>query len=602
MRKKHISFCAALALATLGTVSCTRTSENEQATEAVQTEQNISQIFDNYFEERLKLFPLEATAIADNRYNDQLPNDLSLEHEQQVRQLYQKYLDQISKIDRSQLTDQEQISYDIFSYEMKMALEALDQPSNLLPINQFWGLPITMAQLGSGSSNQPFKTPEDYSDFLGRIQGFSVWGDTAIANMRKGMAVGVILPRALTQKVLPQLKAMVVEDPTQTIFWAPVKNLPQSFTTVQKDSIRQAYTKAIKEEVIPTYKRLYDFMQKEYLPKSRATTGISGIKGGDDYYRFLVRYWTTTDMTPDQIFDIGEKEVARIRGEMEKVKEQVGFKGDLKAFFKYVNDNPKFTPFKTPEQVLEGYRSIEQRMQPQLSKLFGMTPKSKFEVRQTEAFRAASASAEYNSPAPDGSRPGIFYVPILDASKYNAVGMESLFLHEAIPGHHYQISLQQEQEGLPKFRQYAWYGAFGEGWALYSESLGKELGLYTDPYQYFGRLSDEMHRAIRLVVDVGMHAKGWTREKAIQYSLDNELTSEEAAVAEIERYMAIPGQALSYKIGELKIKELRQRAERELGDKFSISAFHDEILKGGVMPLAVLEKKIDEWIAEQKAS
>ncbi|MFD1186775.1 DUF885 domain-containing protein [Pontibacter rugosus] len=602
MNKHQLTLCAALAVATLGTVGCTRTSEQEQGTEAVQADKHLSQLFDNYYEARLQLFPMEATGIADNRYNDQLPNDLSQEHTEQVRQLYQRYLDKINQIDRSQLDAQEQVSYDIFKYEMQMSLEGLKQPANLLPVNQFWGLPITMAQLGSGSSNQPFKTPEDYQNFLGRIKGFTVWGDTAIANMRRGMSMGVVLPRTLTQKVLPQLQAMVVNDPTKSIFWAPVEKLPDTFTAVQKDSIRQAYTKAITEEVIPTYKKLHDFMQQEYLPKSRSTTGISGIKGGDDYYKYLVRYWTTTDMTPDQIFETGQQEVARIRSEMEKVKEQVGFKGDLKAFFQHVNDNPKFTPFKTPEEVLAAYSQIEQRMQPQLNKLFGITPKSKFEVRQTEAFRAASASAEYNPPAPDGSRPGIFYVPILDAKTYNMVGMESLFLHEAIPGHHYQISIQQEQEGLPKFRQYAWYGAFGEGWALYSESLGEELGLYTDPYQYFGRLSDEMHRALRLVVDVGMHAKGWTREQAIQYSLDNELTSREAAVAEIERYMAIPGQALSYKIGELKIKELRQRAQHALGDRFNISAFHDLILKGGVMPLAVLEKKVDEWIEVQKKS
>ncbi|MDX5482898.1 MAG: DUF885 domain-containing protein [Hymenobacteraceae bacterium] len=600
MKKHHLTLWAALAVATLGSGGCTRTSEQEQTTAAVQADQNLGQLFEDYYEERLKLFPLEATAIADSRYNDQLPNDLSQEHKQQVKGMYQKYLDQINRIDRKQLGEQEQISYDIFKYEMQMSLEALEQPSELLPINQFWSLPISMAQLGSGSSNQPFNTPEDYTDFLGRIKGFTVWGDTAIANMRRGMAVGIVLPRSLTQKVLPQLQAMVVEDPTKTIFWAPVEKLPDTFSAAEKERIREAYRQAIQQEVVPTYRKLYEFMQQEYLPKSRSTTGISGIPRGEDYYRFLVRYWTTTDMTPDQIFEIGQQEVARIRSEMEKVKEQVGFKGDLNAFFQYVNDNPKFMPFKTPEEVLSAYREIEQRMQPQLNKLFGITPEAQFEVRQTEAFRAASASAEYNPPAPDGSRPGIFYVPILDATKYNAVGMESLFLHEAIPGHHYQISIQQEQEGLPRFRQYAWYGAFGEGWALYSESLGSELGLYKDPYQYFGRLSDEMHRAIRLVVDVGMHAKGWTREQAIQYSLDNELTSKEAAVAEIERYMAIPGQALSYKIGELKIKELRQKAERELGDRFNISAFHDEILRGGVMPLAVLEQRIDEWIAEQK--
>lgn len=600
MKRHHLVLYVAMAMTTAGTVGCTHTTTPDEGAEAVHTDQTISQLFENYFEARLKLFPLEATGIADNRYNDQLPNDLSQEHQVQVRQLYQSYLDQIKKIDRSQLGPQQQVSYDIFAYEMKMALEGLAQPSTLLPVNQFWGLPISIAQLGSGSGNQPFKTPEDYQDFLGRIKGFTVWGDTAIANMRKGMQLGVVLPRALTQKVLPQLQAMVVSDPTKSIFWAPVESLPANFTAAQKDSIRQAYTKAIREEVVPTYQKLYDFMQQEYLPKSRTTTGISGIKGGDDYYKYLVRYWTTTDMTPDQIFEIGQQEVARIRREMEQVKQQVGFKGDLKAFFQHVNDNPAFMPFKKPEEVLGAYQQIEARMQPQLEKLFGITPKSKFEVRQTEAFRAASASAEYNPAAPDGSRPGIFYVPILDASTYNKVGMESLFLHEAIPGHHYQISIQQEQEGLPEFRKFAWYGAFGEGWALYAESLGKELGLYTDPYQYFGRLSDEMHRAIRLVVDVGMHAKGWSREQAIQYSLDNELTSREAAVAEIERYMAIPGQALSYKIGELKIKELRRRAEQELGDKFQISAFHDLILTGGVMPLAVLEKRVEEWIAGQK--
>jgi len=604
MKKHHLPVCAALAVASLGAVGCTRTAVPEQATATpanINTaSQNLSRLFENYFEERLRLFPLEATAIADNRYNDQLPNDLSLEHEQQVRALYQKYLDQIRQIDRAKLGEQEQISYDIFRYEMQMSLEALEQPAELLPLNQFWSLPITMAQLGSGSGNQPFKTPEDYNDFLGRIKGFTVWGDTAIANMRRGISMGIVLPRSLTQKVLPQLQAMVVEDPGKSIFWAPVEKLPDTFSAAEKEKIRQAYRQAIQQEVVPTYRKLHTFMQQEYLPKSRSTSGISAVPGGEDYYRFLVRYWTTTDMTPDQIFEVGQQEVTRIRSEMEKVKQQVGFKGDLKAFFQYVNDNPKFTPFKKPQEVLAAYRQIHQRMQPQLNKLFGITPKAQFEVRQTEAFRAASASAEYNPPAPDGSRPGIFYVPILDATKYNAVGMESLFLHEAIPGHHYQISLQQEQQGLPRFRQYAWYGAFGEGWALYSESLGKELGLYTDPYQYFGRLSDEMHRAIRLVVDVGLHAKGWTREQAIQYSLENELTSEEAAVAEIERYMAIPGQALSYKIGELKLQELRERAARELGEKFSLSAFHDEILRGGVMPLAVLEKKVARWIEEQK--
>lgn len=601
MKIFQLTLAAGLLLAMSGLTGCTRPAETpEQKTTAVAAEPDLSQLLENYFEDRLRLFPLEATAIADNRYNNLMPNDISSAHREQVKALFQKYLDQINTINREQLSEEEQTSYDIFTYEMETALEGFQHPTHLIPVNQFWSLPITMAQLGSGSGNQPFRTIKDYEDYLGRIAGFEVWTDTAIANMRRGMAAGIVLPKALSQKVVPQLEAMLAPDHTKSIFWQPIQTMPESIGQADRQRLQEAYKKAIEEQVVPTYRKLHRFFQNEYVPKSRASSGINAIPGGEKLYRYQVRYWTTTDMTPDQIFEIGQREVARIRSEMEKVKEQVGFQGDLQAFFKHVNTEPKFMPFKKPEEVLKAYRAIEQRMQPQLNKLFTLKPKSAFEVRQTEAFRAASASAEYNPPAPDGSRPGIFYVPILDATRYNAVGMESLFLHEAIPGHHYQISIQQEKEGLPRFRQYGWYGAYGEGWALYAESLGSELGLYTDPYQYFGRLSDEMHRAIRLVVDVGLHAKGWTREQAIQYSLDNELTSEEAAVAEIERYMALPGQALSYKIGELKIQELRQKAEKVLGSRFSISAFHDEVLREGAMPLAVLERKIDKWITKQQ--
>jgi uncharacterized protein (DUF885 family) len=285
---------------------------------------------------------------------------------------------------------------------------------------------------------------------------------------------------------------------------------------------------------------------------------------------------------------------------MERIKNGVGFKGDLKSFFEHMRTDPKFKPFKTPVEVLNTFHNIHKTMEPNLKKMFGRTPGIPFEIRQTEAFRAASASAEYNPGTPDGKRPGIFYVPILDATKFNITsGMESLFLHEAIPGHHYQISLQMENKSLPKFRQFAWYGAYGEGWALYCESLGKELGLYTDPYQYMGALGDEIHRAIRLVVDVGMHLKGMTREEAIKYMMENEAIDEQGATAEIERYMAIPGQALSYKIGALKIRELRDKYTKQLGDKFKISDFHDEFLRDGVMPLEIVERKMDAWAAKQ---
>ena len=356
----------------------------------------------------------------------------------------------------------------------------------------------------------------------------------------------------------------------------------------------------ILEKLNPSYQKLYDFIKTEYLPNCRETAGISAIPNGKERYAYLIKQWTTTEMTPDEIFDLGKNEVKRIRIEMEKIMIETGFKGDLKSFFTYVNTDKRFFPFKTAEDVLAAYRKVETRMEPQLEKLFGVTPKSKFEVRETEKFREASASAEYNNAAPDGSRPGIFYVPIINPEKYNYFGMESLFLHEAIPGHHYQTSLQAENTTLPKFRRFIWYGAYGEGWALYTESLGKELGLYTDPYQRFGSLSKEMHRAIRLVTDAGIHAKGWTREQAIQFSLENEPGDEKGIATEIERYMAIPGQALSYKVGQLKILALRKEAEKVLGEKFNISKFHDELLSDGCLPISVLETKMRNWIKAQK--
>ena len=317
---------------------------------------------------------------------------------------------------------------------------------------------------------------------------------------------------------------------------------------------------------------------------------------GNAYYNYLIHFWTTTNKTPDEIYETGLAEVKRIRAAMDSVKNAVGYKGDLKSFFDYMKKDAQFMPYKTPEEVLNGYRAIQGRIEPNLKTMFYNVPKTPFEIRQTEAYRAASASAEYNAGSSDGTRPGIFYVPILDAPTFNVTtGMEGLFLHEAIPGHHYQISLQLENSALPKFRRFAFYGAYVEGWGLYAESLGKELGVYKDPYQYIGALGKEIHRSIRLVVDAGMHSKNMTREQAIQYMMDNMPVSEQKAVAEIERYMAMPGQALSYKIGSLKIRELRSNYEKTMGSKFNLSAFHDEILKGGAMPLEILEKKMDTW-------
>ncbi|WBA43776.1 DUF885 domain-containing protein [Hymenobacter canadensis] len=591
--------------------------EDAAAVTSLADVKEISQLFALYWEDNAKLFPLDATTQGDNRYNDQLPNDGTEAFRQNLAATYQKYLEALQKFDRATLSANDKVSYDIFKYDLENKLEGLKLNTWMIPFQQFWGLPITMGQYGSGEGVQPFKTAKDYDNWLGRVKGFSVWADTAISNFRAGMQTGVVLPRTLVKKMIPQMRDLVVTDPTKSLFYGPISKLPADMPAADKDRITVAYRKAIMEDLVPTYKKLGDFLEKEYLPKSRASTGISGIPGGAELYKYYVKTWTTTDKTPEEIYQTGQREVARIRQEMEKVKTQVGFKGDLPAFFAALKTDPKLMPYKTPEDVLGAFRAIQAKIDPNLKKMFGRTPKTPFEIRQTEAFRAASASAEYNQGSPDGSRPGIFYIPIVDATKFNTTsGMESLFLHEAIPGHHYQISLQQENEDLPKFRRFAWYGAMGEGWALYTESLGKELGLYQDPYQYMGALGDEMHRAIRLVVDVGMHTKNMTREQAIKYMMANEAISEDGATAEIERYMAIPGQALSYKVGALKIQELRRKYEEQLGAHsttklrekyagqnrahFSLSDFHDELLKDAVMPLAVLERKMDTWAASQK--
>lgn len=560
----------------------------------------INRMFANYWEDRMKLYPLEATTAGDNRYNHIFRNDVSISFINEAKQFYTRYIDSIKLFDREGLSNNDRISYDIFKREMEMQLESFQYHDELMPINQFWGKQITLGMLGSGSADQPFKTVKDYDNFLGRVDGFAVWVDTVIANMRKGIKEGYVLPKALIIKMIPQTKAFVTSNATDNHFYSPIKMMPDSFDTPEKERIKAAYIKAINEKIIPSYKKLTDFIEKEYLPNGRNSSGIDSTTNGKAKYDFLIRYWTTTNKTPSEIYETGLKEVERIKAEMEKIKNEVGFKGDLKAFFNYILTDKKFNVYNTPEEVLQGFRDIQAKQEPFLKKLFGRFPSTKFEIRRTEAFREASASAEYNQATEDGSRPGIFYTPIPDAKKFNYTGMETLFAHEAIPGHHYQISLQQENKSLPAFRRFSWYGAYGEGWALYTESLGSEIGLYTDPFQKMGNLGDEMHRAIRLVVDVGLHAKGWSREKAIAYMMDNEQIDERGATAEIERYMAIPAQALSYKTGSLKIRELRAKYEKQLGNKFSVAAFHDEILKDGCMPLDVLERKMDAWAAQQK--
>lgn len=561
---------------------------------AQQNNRELATFFNNYSEESLRLFPFNATSIGDSRYNDLLFADFTNSYRATLKEFYLHYLGEIKKFNRENLNNNDKISYDIFKRDMEMALEGLTYKDNRIPFSQFTGIPLTIGQFGSGTVIQPFKTVKDYDNWIRRAARFSVWADSAILYFKKGIAEGFILPQSLVIKMIPQMEAFVTTDATKSVFYGPITNMPANFANPDKERLINAYTKLINEQLVPSYRKLADFLKQEYLQASRTTSGLSALPEGNRFYNYRIRLLTTTNQSPDELYNTGLSEVKRIKERMEKIKNRVGFTGDLKAFFDYMRTDPKFKPYKTPEEILDAYRAVEKRIQPLMPKYFTHFPKTPFEVRQTESFRAATAAAQYFAGTPDGRRPGIFYVPIVDATKYTTA-KTNLFMHEAIPGHHYQISLQRENASLPNFRRYGGNSAYSEGWGLYAESLGYEMGLYADPYQNMYALGDEIHRAIRLVVDAGIHAKGWTREQAIQYMMDNEPISEQAATAEIERYMAMPAQALAYKVGELKIKELRNKYERSLGKKFSLAAFHDQLLKDGAMPLNILERKMDEW-------
>ena len=589
---KKTFFLSVLAVVLLA--SCKLNSESQSVTN--ESNKDLAKLFEQYHEESLQLFPINATYEGDNRFNDKLSIDFTDTYRDSLRKFYDKYNASLASYDKEKLNEEDKLSYDIFKYTLDINAAELKFPENYIPFTQFNGLTLTMGQFGSGEGAQPFKTVKDYDNWLQRATAFSAWGDSAIVYFKKGIAANYVLPKTLVVKMIPQMTDLVITDATKHLFYGPITKLPATFSEADKKRLTEAYSKLITEQIVPTYKKLGEFLKNEYLPKARTTSGVSALPEGKAFYDFCVRLQTTTNKTPEEIYTLGLSEVARIRHQMDSVKTMVKYNGSLVQFFEYMKNDKQFMPYKTPAEVLAAFEKIHQTMQPQLQKEFIHVPKTKFEIRQTEAFRAASASAEYNQGSADGSRPGIFYVPILDATKFNTTsGMESLFLHEAIPGHHYQISLQQEDTTLPKFRRFGGQNAYQEGWALYCESLGKELGLFTDPYQYMGALGDEIHRAIRLVVDVALHTKGMTREQAIKYMMDNEAISEQGATAEIERYMSWPGQALGYKIGAIKIRELRTKYENLQGSKFNLGSFHDEVLKDGSMPLALLEKKIDKW-------
>ncbi len=583
------------AFITFTIISCNNETKTDNSSENNAVAFN--NLLDEYYEEGLKLNPLNATMAGDDRYNDKFPDVLSDSYKQELKAYYTNYKNEIAKYDDADLTESEQMSKAILEWDCDINLEMLTYKKDLMPIDQMWSPHLMIGQLASGASAQPFNSSTDYRNWQKRVDEYLVWLQSAENNMRKGIEEGYVLPKSLIKKVVPQMEALANPDVESHLFYTPVANFPKGVSPEEQEIIRTDYKKMIEGKVIPAYARMRDFMKGEYMDAGRETSGYADLPNGSEYYDFAIKYYTTTTMSADEIHELGLSEVERIRGEMEKIKEQVGFKGDLKAFFDYVRNSKDLMPFDKPEQVIANFNKIHETMKPKINELFSLQPKTDFEVRRTEAFRENSASAEYNPGSLDGTRPGIFYTPIPDVKTYNIYSDESLFLHEAIPGHHFQISLTQESETLPEFRKTLWYSAYGEGWALYSESLGKELGLYTDPYQYFGTLGAEMHRAVRLVVDTGIHTKGWSREKAIQYCLENEAESEAGITSEIERYMAMPGQALSYKIGQLKIRELRTKAEEKMGENFDIREYHKQVLETGCVPLTILENKIDRWIA-----
>jgi uncharacterized protein (DUF885 family) len=562
------------------------------------TDKLLRGLFSDYHEQFLILFPLEATAFGDSRYNDQLQIDIGEEFIARKRKFYESIHARLGAIPTKQISDELQLSAEILDYELDIREKGLTFRTERIPFNQFEGLPLSMGQMGSGAGVHPFRSVKDYDDWLKRTISFHDWSKVAIERFREGMRDGFVLPKILVERMVKQLldPTIVSDDPTKCLFYQPIEKLPATFSEAEKSRLKTAFRQSIIDHVIPAFRSLGEFLRDEYLAKARTTSGISELPGGREWYRYCVRYWTTTDMTPDEIFAIGEKEVSRIEAEMESVKKEMGFDGSLVDFFRYLRTDPQFKPFKTPEEILQFFYAIQKKLEPKLSLNFLNRPKTPFEIRRTESFRETTASAEYMPGAADGSRPGVFYCPIPNASEFNITsGMESLFLHEALPGHHYQIALQQENENLPQFARFLWYGAYGEGWGLYCESIGKELGLYDDPKQLMGALGDEMHRAIRLVVDVGMHWKGWTREQAIEYMMAHEPLSEEGTIAEIERYMAYPAQALSYKIGQLKISQLRKECQTRLGERFSVAAFHNEVLRNGGMPLSIFERRLNAW-------
>jgi uncharacterized protein (DUF885 family) len=566
----------------------------------------LTALYAEYWEDNLKINPITATQAGDPRYNAELPNLFSIEHRDALKAFHQKYLDRAKAIGDKGLSGQDKLSYDVFTLNRESELEDLKFPRHLLPMNQFYNFGNSLAQMGSGVGAQPFKTVKDYDDWLRRAGRAPLLIDTAIANMREGVTKGLVQPKILMERMLPQLDANAVDDPEKSVFWGPITRMPKEFSAADRDRLTAAFRTLITTQLTPSYRKLRTFIANEYLPKCRDTFGLGALPGGVAWYEHQVRDNTIRSMTPAKVHQIGLDEVARLQDEMRAVAPQLGYTKpvktlpELKAFFEWVKARDDMY-FSSREELLKTYQSFGANVSPLLPTYFNLRPKTDYEVRLVEPFREASASAgQYQGPSLDGTRPGIFFVNAYDLKARPKSAVAALSLHEAAPGHHFQIALQRELKDLPMFRRFSGDTAYNEGWGLYSEWLGYEMGMYKDPVQRFGAIDAEMWRAIRLVTDSGIHFKGWTRQQTLDYMFANSPAEETRAVSEAERFSAIPGQALAYKIGQLKFVELRKRAEKALGKKFDVAKFHDEMLRDGAMPLEVLEAKTDRWIATQK--
>ena len=569
------------------------------ATNASAASKQLNKLADDYWDAEARFDPVAAGESGDNRFPDQIGMTIAPKNIAHQYALYKGYLKRLHAIPRDGLSQRDQTSYDILDYELKTALRFEPFPEYLLPLDQMDALPITLANYSSGQQAQSLVTVKDYQAYLSRLNQLAPWIDQAIANMREGMKRGIVQPKAIMESALPQFKQLVAAKAEDSIYYSPVKNFPAGFSDADKKKLTASYRSTIDGKLNPALQRLADFIEHDYLPACRTSTGWSALPQGMDWYLARVASQTTTDLQPEQIHQIGLREVARIQGEFARIGPKMGYDGPPAGLPVWVSEQAKYKPFKTEGEIIDVYRHLNTVLQAKLPALFSLRPKTPLDLRLEPELSRATASDHYTPPAVDGSRPGVFWSVVNDPKQYGSTGMVTLFLHEGQPGHHFHIALMQEL-GLPNFRKFGGNNAFTEGWALYAETLGKEMGLFDKPEDYFGHLNDEMLRAVRLVVDTGMHAKGWTREQSIQYMRETLGYTEADARNATERYMAWPAQALGYKIGALKIQELRARAEKELGPKFSLPKFHEIVLGEGTLPLALLEKKVDRWIAESK--